>query len=83
MKSIEKFKTSLESVSNVIKWNPTKSDLEKIALCVTEKSPSSPSEIDSIIAEICPDSLFACLEGIDNSDLNTLLAMAIAITNDK
>lgn len=62
-----------------ILWNPTASQLRAIADELTRTPVSALSEIQYklIIKRHCPNALFYTAEGLDNSDINTMLKMAI------
>lgn len=71
-----KFKTELEVACKIAWWNPSDEQLYKIAQYIK----NNPDKIDSInvyICQICDGVLFQSFEGVDNSDLNCLIALAI------
>ena len=74
--SKDEFKVELEIALGIAKWHPTDDQIEKIANYII----SNQDDIDSVkpyILNICNDITWLGLEGIDNSDLNYLLALAI------
>ncbi|MDD2468330.1 MAG: hypothetical protein PHI97_30490 [Desulfobulbus sp.] len=85
MNKLNQLKKELERTCKIYKWNPSTEQIANILREINElhsldKSISLP-EITGIVSSNCPDALFLVQEGVDNSDLNTLLAMAISATN--
>lgn len=76
-------KLSLENTCRIISWNPTSSQLETIADQLVKTKPANLNDVEIIVTNICPDSTFMILEGVDNSDLRTLLAIANQVANSK
>jgi hypothetical protein len=64
----------------IVSWRPTDSDLERINAELRRRillrRTLSLAACQGMIADICPDAVFIALEGIDNSDINTLLILA-------
>ena len=81
---LNQFKKYVDSILNFIAWNPTDLQLKKIAQKLAElPEPSSISDIQSIISQVCPGARFMVSEEVDNSDIKTLLAWAIAATKEE
>ncbi len=57
-------------------WEPTESQVSEVRRLIIETRPSSPDELKAIIYKACDITEGVSLEGIDNSDLNSVLAMA-------
>lgn len=74
------FKTAIAKYCTITKWNPTPEQLNAIALEIIRTKPNNPSDVKSIVAKKCPGTTFVALDGIDNSDIRTLLLLAIAAT---
>lgn len=78
MNSLAQFQKSLEISCRIARWSPSDSDLKEIARRISIFRPDSPSDAASIVNKVCPNTLFSVMEGLDNSDLRTLLALATA-----
>jgi hypothetical protein len=76
-------KMEIEKACMIASWQPSQQQIEKIANEISRTKPTSESEVEGIVASICPDTIFTCLEGVDNSDVRTLLALAIQASNVK
>lgn len=83
MEQLFSFKKSLEQTCSIIEWNPSSPQLLKIAGLLATRRPARKSDADTVISQVCPGTRFLLTEGVDNSDLNTLLAMANQIANRK
>lgn len=74
-------KDDISQICSVYSWNPSADQLssiiEEITNLVEQGKKLSKSECQSIISRHCPDAQFLLLEGVDNSDINTLLALAM------
>lgn len=73
------FKNLLVQALGPILWDPSASQLRAIAdeLARTPVSALSEFQYKLIIKRHCPNALFYSAEGLDNSDINTMLKMAI------
>lgn len=84
MAGFSELKKELEIVCQIYNWNPSNEQLLNISNDIKSRhsgyESTNQSEIVSIITNHCPDASFIIKEGVDNSDLNTLLALAIATT---
>jgi hypothetical protein len=76
--SLTNFKAELERTLRIVKWDPSERDLMTIAQRAASTRWSSPADLRRIVVEVYPKALFLNLEGLDNSDLRTLLALATA-----
>lgn len=77
MCSLSEFKLELERKLKIIKWSPTEPDLIAIAQEVARSQTLEPADLSVIVSRVCP-TLRIATEGLDNSDLRTLLALAAA-----
>lgn len=72
----------LRSHCNLIDWRPTSAQLEKIKSDIEASLASgkilSRTDCQNIVVKHCGSTRMFLTKGADNSDLNTLLAMAIA-----
>lgn len=73
-------KSEIERIFGIVEWEPTSRQLAEISLairrCLTSGNRLSIADGREIVADIYPDASFIAIEGVDNSDLNTLLALA-------
>jgi len=80
MNRLEILKQKLEHDCSIVAWNPTTSQLQEIATQLAESKVTGDGDVTAIISSVCPNTTFFTMEGIDNSDLRALLALAIANT---
>ncbi|WP_421183358.1 hypothetical protein [Aeromonas dhakensis] len=76
-------KIEIEKSCKIVSWNPSQQQLEKIAIEIELTKPTSAGQVEGIVASVCPGTTFMCLEGVDNSDVRTLLALAIQASKVK
>lgn len=57
-------------------WEPTASQVAEVRRLINETPPSTLDDFKAIIYQACEIEEGISLEGIDNSDLNAVLAMA-------
>lgn len=73
-------KSEIARIFRIAEWDPTPRQLVEINVEIRNRLASGKhlSIIDcrNIVADIYPDAIFIAIEGVDNSDLNTLLALA-------
>lgn len=75
--SLEKFKKELESALMITDWAPSIVELEEIAKRLKAfRGEPSKSNIANIVHDVVGSYEEMCLEGVDNSDLTTLLLLA-------
>lgn len=75
--SIENLKKELEAVLLITKWEPTEKDLILISHKINSlQGKVSKSDIEKIVLEVVGSYKCISLEGVDNTDLTTLLLMA-------
>lgn len=79
----DSLKVEIENACSIVSWDPSHKQIEMIINEIAQKRPNSVNEIVGIVASVCPDTTYACMEGIDNSDIRTLLALAIQTSNKK
>jgi len=75
---LQKFRGSISALLKPFNWNPTNAQLEELARRLAEANASSIEDVSEVFSEMFPNLLYDGMEGIDNSDYKTLLAMAIA-----
>jgi len=79
MATLERFKRHVEDLLKITDWNPTPIQLDEIVRRFGAMvPPKNVSDAIAIVQAICPPKLFFLVEGVDNSDLRALLALAIA-----
>lgn len=78
----KKFKQELEVACDIAQWSPTEPQLLKIANYV-RNNPSKVEFTSEYIIEACNEVVFHLNEGVDNSDLNYLLALAIKYVEEE
>ena len=83
MEQLSKLKSSLEDTCSIVAWNPTSSQLQQIAKLLVKSNTIEKGDVASIVAGVCANTKFIAMEGIDNSDLRTLIAIAIQVANAK
>ena len=84
---INLFKEELQRKCDILSWCPTISRLIKIASEIKRRANNvedlTKSDIQGIVSEYVEDVNFDLLEGVDNSDLNTLLILAKRIDSSQ
>lgn len=83
MDHLAKLKQQLEHDCLIVAWNPTESQLQQIATQLANSAVTKKSDVTAIVVSVCPRTRFLALEGIDNSDLRALLALAIQVAKSK
>lgn len=75
-------KKEIEAALLITSWSPTGSDLREIARKIREKKGSlTRGELEVIVSGVVGSFTHAMMEGVDNSDLITILMMATKIEN--
>lgn len=83
MKDLASFKAELEKTCNISSWSPTPSQLEKIAKELARAKPETINDAETIVLSVYPKATFMVLAGVDNSDVRSLLALAIQVANTR
>ena len=76
--SLSEFKLGLERTLKIVSWSPTEHDLITIAQEVARGRVAGSDDLSNIVSRVCPGTLRMVTEGLDNSDLRTLLVLAAA-----
>ncbi|MCF7821345.1 MAG: hypothetical protein K9M17_02755 [Mariprofundaceae bacterium] len=80
--STENLKKELEAALSITDWSPTENDLHEIARRIEGLGGSrSKTDIEKIVHDVVGSYESMLMEGIDNTDLTTLLLMATKTTN--
>ncbi len=81
--NLETLKKEIESALMITKWSPSEEELAKIAELLSNfQGEATKSNISRIVLEVVGSYECISLEGVDNSDLTTLLSLATKIKND-
>lgn len=77
-------KRALEEVLSIVKWEPTDEQLIEIAARLKSILPNLTKEVVSnvVTSVIGNNCLVYCCEGLDNSDIITLLKLAQSLGSD-
>ncbi|ELL0573397.1 hypothetical protein Q6U63_002724 [Vibrio fluvialis] len=79
--SIENLKKELEAALLITDWSPTEAELNEIARQMKSLgSSASKGDIEQIVYEVVGPYECMIMEGIDNTDLTTLLLLATKVT---
>lgn len=79
--STENLKKELEATLLITNWSPTESDLKEIARRLKGlKGAPSKSDVEKVVHDVVGSYEYMILEGVDNTDLTTLLIMATKMT---
>lgn len=79
--SIENLKKELEATLLITEWSPTEVDLNEIARRIKALGGSaSKADIERIVYDVVGSYECMMMEGIDNTDLTTLLILATKTT---
>lgn len=62
----------------IIEWSPSEFVLKTIAREISKTQPQTIGQLSAIVSGVCPGLLTIATEGVDNSDLRTVLMLAIA-----
>ena len=75
--NIDLLKKELETALGIISWEPSDDDIREIAERLKKfKGEPTKSNIEKIVLEVVGSCQCMSMEGLDNSDLNTLLILA-------
>ncbi|MCG3740679.1 hypothetical protein [Vibrio cincinnatiensis] len=79
--SIENLKKELETALLITDWSPTEADLNEIARRMKVLgSSATKGDIEEIVYDVVGPYECMLMEGIDNTDLTTLLLLATKVT---
>lgn len=71
----ENFKKELEIAYRIHEWEPNDDQLLEIAKYI-KNNPEKIDQVSAYICDICKNVLLGLFEGVDNSDLDYLIALA-------
>lgn len=80
---LQDFLRELKHLIKPVNFSPRIEQLQQLADAVAVKKPQTINELNVLFCEVFPNTLVISNEGIDNSDLRTILALAIAATQKK
>jgi hypothetical protein len=79
--SMENLKRELEAALLITDWSPTETDLNEIARRIKSLgSSASKTDIEKIVYDVVGSYECMMMEGIDNTDLTTLLLLSTKTT---
>jgi len=79
--STENLKKELEAALLITKWSPTERELHEIARRIKSlSSATSKADVEKIVLDVVGSYECVSMEGVDNTDLTTLLLMATKTT---
>lgn len=79
--STENLKKELEAALLITNWSPSESELHEIARRIKSlSSTASKTDIEKIVLDVVDSYECEAMEGVDNTDLTTLLLMATKTT---
>lgn len=78
MSKLELFQDRIATLFGLVDWEPTSIELIELARRFSADPPETIQEARNILLEVCRPTLVLATEGLDNSDLRALLALAIA-----
>lgn len=79
--SIENLKKELEAALLITNWSPTEKDLQEISRRIRALTGrASRTDIAKIVLDVVGSYEYESMEGVDNTDLTTLLLMATKTT---
>ncbi|WP_047552189.1 hypothetical protein [Methylotenera sp. G11] len=82
--NIRSFKAELESALMITKWSPTDNQLLEIAKKLKNfKGEPTKSNVEKVVLDVLGSYEARMLEGVDNSDLTTLLMLATKVDSGK
>lgn len=83
MEDLKQWKEVLESICEIIEWCPSeevllriKQDLRK----TDEKGGLTREDVRHCVAEHVPNAIYKAFEGVDQTDIKALLAIAVKLT---
>lgn len=77
MNAIADFRAELEATLIPYKWSPTRQQLDAIVGRLAIEKPRDIASIGAIVCSECPGTQLLAMEGTDNSDIRTLLSLAL------
>lgn len=83
MEDLKNIKQAIEKACSITRWNPTSAQLEKIVQLLVQSKVHSKNDVSAIVLSVYPNAEYLAAEGFDNSDLRTLIALAIQIAKAK
>ncbi|SPO54121.1 protein of unknown function [Pseudomonas sp. JV551A1] len=76
--ALNKFKQDIITFLGPVYWEPSEVAVRNLAEEIASENPRTLFEVKRIFKKHFPDVLYSVFEGVDNSDLRTLLAMVLA-----
>lgn len=80
--STENLKKELEAALLITDWSPTERDLQEISRRIKNlRGSTSKTDVEKIVHDVVGPYEHMVMEGVDNTDLTTLLLMATKTTD--
>lgn len=76
------FRRQLERDCKIVRWAPTSDDLREIARRIASAGHQTEDIAHQAVISVCPRTIFSVMEGIDNSDIRVLLALATSVASE-
>lgn len=76
--ALREFKEDITASLGPVYWEPSDFDVRNLAKAIDLECPHDLFEVKRIFQRHFPDILYSVFEGVDNSDLKTMLAMVLA-----
>jgi len=73
---LARFKEQLEQDCRIAQWAPTSVHLHEIARRIASAKQPTVGIAHQAVVSVCPGTTFAIEEGVDNSDIRVVLALA-------
>lgn len=79
---VNNFKKELETILSITDWSPTESNLHEIARRIKSlRNTISKADVEKIVHDVVGAYECKFMEGLDNTDLTTLLRLATKVTS--
>ena len=78
MNAVQAFKQAVERECAIVAWTPTTQQLHELANSLVRGRPRSMDDARALVDAAFPNVPRRLTEGVDNSDLKTLLVLALA-----
>lgn len=80
---LKDFQEQLTHIIKPVNWSPRIAQLQQLAVAVAIRKPQTTTELHALFDQVFPKTWVVSNEGLDNSDLRAVLALAIAAAQKK
>ncbi|TPG73746.1 hypothetical protein [Pseudomonas mandelii] len=80
---LQALKSYIETAFKFVGWHPSDKQLQEIARRIRTSQPLTQEALVEIVEDVSPHHTVWAVEGIDNTDLDTLLMMATKASQPK